>query len=455
MSSLSARLLSMLGGFKPLPPWVPHSPTAKQFAFLTVDAQEAMFGGAAGGGKSDALLMAGLQYTDVPGYTGLILRRTWSDLTLPGAILDRAHQWLGGRPEVCRWSAKHGRYEFSSGAVLAFGHLDTENDKYRYQGSEFQFIAFDELTQFSRTQYLYMLSRLRRLAGSTVPIRMRSASNPGGVGHDWVKDRFITAPGPRLFIPSKLDDNPHVDREQYELALAELDHVTRAQLRHGDWGIRPDGDLFKRAWLQARVDVAPECPRFRVRFWDLAATETKGGPELKARKAGDPDYTAGALLSWDNGRYVLEDLIAVRESPGEVEKLIRRTAEADSKLRSAEPLETLIEQEGGASGKFAIHHLLSSVLKGYLAYGVPSTGDKVHYARALSAAAEGGTFAMVRAGWNEEFVDEAAAFPLGAHDDRVDAASKALSRIAKRLRQGNTIGMPGQVGAGPRQQGIG
>ena len=75
--------------------WVPHSPTPKQAEFLACQAKEVFYGGAAGGGKSDALLMAALAYVDVPGYAALLLRRTFADLSLPGALMDRAHQWLG------------------------------------------------------------------------------------------------------------------------------------------------------------------------------------------------------------------------------------------------------------------------------------------------------------------------------------------------------------------------
>ena len=95
-------------------------------------------------------------------------------------------------------------WRFPSGASLSFGYLDTEADKYRYQSAEYQFIGFDELTQFSESQYTYMFSRLRRLKGSSVPLRMRGASNPGGYGHEWVKQRFITrrGEGGRIFIPA-------------------------------------------------------------------------------------------------------------------------------------------------------------------------------------------------------------------------------------------------------------
>ncbi len=230
-----------------------------QHAFLLLShlgVLEAFYGGAAGGGKSDALLLAALQYVDVPGYAALILRKTYADLALPGAIMDRAKTWLIGTG--AKWNENDKTFTFPSGARLTFGYLQTANDKYRYQGSEFQFIGFDELTQFDEADYSYLLSRLRKPSTgplADVPLRMRSASNPGGRGHKWVKRRLIERlPNPddpedtparcarRVFVPAKLSDNPSVDQDSYAQALAGLDPETRAQLLNGDWNARGPGD---------------------------------------------------------------------------------------------------------------------------------------------------------------------------------------------------------------------
>ncbi|MGV3724600.1 MAG: terminase large subunit domain-containing protein [Actinomycetota bacterium] len=275
----------------------PHAPTAQQSKFLELHCLEALFGGAAGGGKSDALLMDALQYVHVPGYAALLLRRTYADLSLPGALMDRARDWWS--PTAAKWRDNEKTWVFPSGASITFGYLETERNKYRYQGAEFQYVGFDELTQFSETQYRYLLSRLRRLKGSEVPLRMRGATNPGGVGHEWVKTRFglghgsdgqpLQCPDGRVFIPAKLEDNPHLDREEYEKSLAELDPVTRAQLRSGNWDVLPEGVLFQRGWFEI-VEAAPAGLRC-VRFWDLAATEAKAGT--------DPDWTVGVKLGVD------------------------------------------------------------------------------------------------------------------------------------------------------------
>ena len=246
--------------------YIPQQPTEKQQIFLDLNEErEVLFGGACGGGKSSCLLMAALQYAHVPGYAALLLRRTYADLSKPGALMDRAHQWLRGT--AAKWNEQKKQWKFPSGASLTFGHLENENDKYNYQGSELQFVGVDELTQLSQSAYTYLFSRLRRLKGSDVPIRMRAASNPGGVGADWVAERFVPegfTPAMarsqqvfwkeeidqsgrtirRAFVPATLDDNPYLDRAEYAESLNELDVVTREQLLRGDWQIRERGNIY-------------------------------------------------------------------------------------------------------------------------------------------------------------------------------------------------------------------
>lgn len=222
--------------------FIPHRPTIKQLAFLLLPTIEAFYGGEPGGGKSDALLMAALQYVDVPGYRALLLRRTYTDLSLPGALMDRAYQWLKGTTAI--WNSTKKTWTFPSGATLTFGYLETENDKYRYQSAEFQYIGFDEVTQFSETQYTYLFSRLRRLKGADIPLRMRSAGNPPMTAEGmWVRDRFVVNRSlDRPFIPAGLDDNPHIDKEAYLQSLAHLDEYTRRALF--DWFVAVEGLVY-------------------------------------------------------------------------------------------------------------------------------------------------------------------------------------------------------------------
>ena len=398
-------------------PWIPHDPTPKQAEFLLMPDLEMLYGGSAGGGKSDALLMAALQYVDVPSYAAILFRRTYTDLALPGALMDRAHEWLQGTG--AHWSERNKTWTFPSGATLSFGYLESENDKYRYQSAEFQFIGFDELTQFTEAQYRYLFSRLRRLEGSSIPLRMRAASNPGGVGHEWVKQRFIV--GDKPFIPASLDDNPHIDREEYIKSLIHLDPITREQLLKGDWTARETGNKFKREWFEI-VDSYPADARM-VRYWDLAATEPKPGK--------DPDWTAGALMAEKDGIYYIVDIKRTRATPQGVENLIKQTAELDGKK-----VTIYMEQEPGSSGVNTIDHYRRRILAGFAFYGNKTTGSKEMRANPVSSQAEAGNIKLVRGPWINDFLDEAELFPHGAHDDQVDAVSGAFEMLTRRIRIG-------------------
>lgn len=395
--------------------YCPHRPTPIQLDFLTEPAFEAFYGGAAGGGKSDALLMAALQYVDEPGYAALILRRSYADLALPGAIMDRAIEWLG--PTDAKWNEIDKTFTFPSGAKLVFGYLATHRDKYRYQSSEFQFVAFDELTQFEEPQYRYLLSRVRRLEGSNVPLRVRSASNPGGVGHDWVHRYFVDPGDPsRPFIPARLEDNPFLDTDEYDKALSRLDPITRAQLRYGDWSVRPEGGMFKRGWF--RIVEHPPMSARRIRYWDMAATVADTGT--------DPDWTAGAKVSRDpSGMFTIEHVTRLRDTPANVEQHIRTTADLDGVGTSIR-----MEQEPGASGKTVIDHYLRNVLAGFDFRGDRPSGPKIARAAPVSALAEQGLLQVVRGPWVDAFMDEAELFPQGAHDDQVDAVAGAVAGLS-------------------------
>lgn len=396
--------------------YVPHDPHPKQREFLNLTCREAFYGGAAGGGKSDALLMAALQYVHVRSYAALLLRKSYADLSLPGALMPRAEEWLGDTD--AHWNDKAKTWEFPSGATLTFGYMEHEDDKYRYKGSEFQFIGFDELTQFSEAQYRYLFSRTRRLEGSDIPIRMRSASNPGDKGHDWVKRRFIEegAEKGRVFIPATLDDNPSLDRAEYVESLNELDPVTRSQLLNGDWTARIGGSKFRREWFEI-VDARPATDVRWVRFWDIAATEPK--------KGADPDWTVGALLGRHvSGVYYVADVRRMRGRPGGVEDLVRQTAMVDG---TETPVR--MEQEPGASGVTVIDHYRKRVLPEFDFRGVRSTGTKEVRANPLSSQAEAGNVKFVRGPWNGDLLDELDGFPFGAHDDQVDALSGAFGEV--------------------------
>lgn len=379
--------------------------------------------------NSDALLMGGLQYVDTKGYAGIIFRKTYADLTKPGALIDRAKEWLFKFEDV-RWNEKDKKFEFFAKygphketiSILQFGYLENGNDKYNYQGGEYQFIGFDELTHIDMASYIYMFSRLRRLQGSPVPLRVRGASNPPDDDSGlWVKTRFIDE-GPakgRIFIPAGLDDNPYLDTHEYEQSLEELDPVTRARLRDGNWEIIRKGNMFKRDWFQP-VDTLP-IYRKKVRFWDMAATDAEKAK--KHNKSHDPDYTVGFLLSrWQN-TYYIEDIVRVRKSSAETEQLQKGTATADGYT-------TIIreEREPGSSGISVIDNKKRNLLVGYDYDEAHSTGTKTARAMGPSAAAERGQIKYLIGCRNiGDFFNEAESFPGGIHDDMIDGLSGAFA----------------------------
>lgn len=414
------------------PLFCPHKPGVRQTIFLLLDELEAMYGGAAGGGKSDALLMMASQYADVPGYAALLLRRTYAELAMPGALMDRSHQWWAGHPHGPVWNGSEKQWTFPSGASIQFGHIQHEVDKYRYQSAEFQLIGFDEATEFTETQYTFLISRCRRLSSgptSTIPLRVRAASNPGGIGHAWVKSRFIpevNAAGQRAlkydsetgqlrpFVPARIRDNPHLDQESYIASLKHLDPVTRERLLNGDWDVQVGG-MFSRLWFPIVPSrPLPNTVKKRARYWDLAATEEAPGK--------DPDYTAGLLHEFDNNHDLyLSNMIRGRWSPFGVEQRIIQTAQADGRN-----VPIYIEQEPG-SGSIGWIDTIVRKLAGYVVVPMPSRGDKAERAAPLASYAEAGHVKLVEGPWILDFLAEYEAFdPVtnkDLHDDQVDAGS--------------------------------
>lgn len=227
--------------------WIPWTPTVHQAAFLLLDGPEVLYGGAAGGAKSVALLMAAAQYADVPGYSAILFRRTFPQLSAAKGLIPLSHLWWSGT--AAKWSERDKAWTFPSGARIAFGHLQYEKDKYNHQGAEYQLVGFDEVTQFTESQVDYLSSRLRaplelsKRLGST---RLRATANPGGEGHAWVKERWVTGARPpeRVFLPAALKDNPHLDQEAYRKRLEKLPDVERRRLLNGDWNVEPGGPLW-------------------------------------------------------------------------------------------------------------------------------------------------------------------------------------------------------------------
>lgn len=234
--------------------WIPEKYraglTLKQAEFLAYEGRECLFGGSAGGGKTAAALMGAAQYVHRPDYHALIIRRNFAQLEKAGAVMDVSKQWWYGK---AKWNENKYKWTFPSGATVEFGHMDGPNAHFNFQGAVWTYCVFDELTQFPDfQQYTFLFTRLRREAGSDLPIRMRATSNPGGPGHQSVYKRFIdakTKTADAHFIPAKLDDNPNLDRAEYIAGMAEIDPVTRAQMLEGDWNA-VKGGRFLREWFR-------------------------------------------------------------------------------------------------------------------------------------------------------------------------------------------------------------
>ena len=282
--------------------WMPHP---RQRAFLASPAHEALFGGAAGPGKSDALLMEALRQIGHPEYRAILFRRTFPKLEAADGLIDRSLRWYTAYDGIYN-DTKH-YWRFPSGARIYFGHMQREEDKQQYQGAQYAFIAFDELTEFTQSQYEYLFTRNRVKKGIGLRAYTRAATNPGGIGHAWVKRRFITrdivdrvrwfalvrdhenkevdtevgrwfqnAKGhyvakSRSFYPAHFGDNPSLGDEYIRNLSSLSDEVERARLMEGDWDAEyKDGLIFdtwsSQAWpdgnVTAEAEYNPDLPLY-------------------------------------------------------------------------------------------------------------------------------------------------------------------------------------------------
>jgi predicted phage terminase large subunit-like protein len=367
------------------------------------------------------------------------------------------------------WDENRKRWTFASGATLTFGYLDNVRDADRYASAEFHFIGVDELTQFSEKQYLDLFARLRapaclrcefekqyylhremvhtrdvkgcvicadmklrrraadsskfpHLPAAHIPLRMRSASNPGNVGHSWVQRRFIArlgaTPGDRLFVPARLDDNPFINREQYVKSLLNLDPITRARILDGDWEARSSRGVLKREWFEV-VDTIP-AELSLVRYWDTAYQKTKTS-----------DYTVGVKYGISrNGIGHIVHIARTKATPHEVETFIANVASQDSRS-----IRIILQQEPGSGSALWIDSMRRGTLLGYSVESDAVRGSKFERSQPFRAAAEAGNVKILRGAWNDNFLAECEQFSPDEreyeHDDQVDAVCGAFNLITK------------------------
>ena len=424
----------------------------RQTQFLATTADIAIYGGAAGGGKSYGLLLDAARWIDKTNYRAVIFRRNATQHTNPGGLWDETMAimpHLGGRPISTRlkwvWRA----------AAIKLAHLERERTVYDHQGSQYAFIGYDELTHFTRKQFFYMISRNRSMCG--IKPYIRATTNPDADSWVatflawWINDdgfadperagvlrwfvnlndeltwadsrealiaRFAPLkvfPKSVTFIPASIEDNKilmNADPE-YLANLHALSHVERARLLDGNWKIRPSGGtLFRREWFEV-VPAAP-ADATRVRYWDRAATEDGG------------DYTAGVKISKaPNGVFYVEHVSRFQKSPHGVRTNIKNMASADGVTTVVG-----IEQDPGQAGKVEAQ-ALALHLAGFDVKIRTVTKDKVTRAKPTSAQAEAGNIKIVRGEWNEDFFVEIENFPDGAKDDQVDGFTGGVNLLTE------------------------
>lgn len=439
----------------------------KQEQFLACKADICLYGGAAGGGKTFGLLLSAIRHVKVRRFTCAIFRRVHSHIVLPGGLWDASNEifpHFNGLSHVTtrRWQfferpvSNAGRPAIDNTPLgcIDFKSMKDEKDKLNFQGSEICLLCFDELTHFTETQFWYMFSRARSTCG-IVPY-IRATCNPQSEGFvrdlvDWwidedgfpieersgvirymirvngeIKffDTLEEVPEQRramartfTFINSSVYDNQVLmDKDPNYIAnLESLPAYDRAQLLQGNWNVRIEAGMYFRAHWFMVIDELP-APLYYMsscRYWDRAATTPKDGI--------DPDYTVGLKMARYRDNYYVLDMVRIRETPMQVLEAIKRTASQDGV-----GCQIGLEQEAGASGIADCEYIRFNLM-GYNVKVCKAEKSKEWRAKPVSAASEQGRVYVMRAAWNKEFFSELQAFPLGAHDDQVDAFSGAFN----------------------------
>lgn len=308
----------------------PKQATADQ---LAAQVDELLFGGAVGGGKSHWLLAHFVAEMERhPGNRGLILRRTMP--RLKRSLLPRAEALLAGRATPNR---NDSTFTWPNGSVLEFGHVEHEHSVHNYQGAEYGVIGFEEVTEFLESQWEFLSTRLRAPVDGVRP-HMVGTTNPGGVGHRWVKQRWVKppaetvhdgTPGPghvwravpkvhgqepprRVFVPSTLDDNPALvarDPGYRDRMLASISNrALRQALASGDWDAidQIEGALWDWLWIEPHR-VEPGWTGPDAGAGGLTRVVVAVDPAASAKPGSDETGIVVAGKGADGRGYVLAD----------------------------------------------------------------------------------------------------------------------------------------------------
>jgi len=428
-----------------------------QEEFLATQADIAIYGGAAGGGKTFALLLEPLRHIDNPDFGAVIFRREAVQITSEGGLFDTSFQIymkVDGLPKL----SPYRMWRFPSGSTITFSHLHNEHDVSDWQGSQIPLIGYDELTHFSEKQFWYMLSRNRSMCG--IRPYIRATCNPDA--DSWVADLvswwidqdtgypilersgiiryFIrlddkmiwgdsrqellarhpaSLPKSFTFVPATLEDNVILNQQDpdYRANLEMMTRVERERLLYGNWKIKPSaGSYFPQTAIRI-IPTEPTDVKVWVRRWDLAATEPS---EVNP----SPSATASVVMGRrENGHIVITDGINLRNNASVIRSILLNTASQDrAKFKR---ITTVIPQDPGQAGKDQSASIIAH-LAGYKVKAVRETGPKETRAEPLSAQWQAGNIEIVDGPWVRDYLREMQVFPEGDHDDYVDASSGAF-----------------------------
>lgn len=337
-------------------------PQPQQVKFMQRPEWEALYGGAAGGGKSDALLAEALRQVHIPHYRAIIFRKTYPQLS---ELIDRSREIYKAAFPKARYNDSKHVWLFPSGAKIYFGSMQYTKDRTNYQGKRYDFVAFDELTHFTWEEYSYMFSRNRPGKEGT-RVYMRATTNPGGIGHGWVKDRFITAAEPltpiktdltvispdgkpitmhrkRIFVPATVFDNQELLKNDpnYLASLAMMPEAERQALLYGDW------DSFSgQVFSEWKNDPA----HYKDRHWTHVIDPFIVPKTWRIFRGFDFGYSKPFSVGWfavdhDGRMYRIAELYGCTGTPNEgvkwtVEQIaekIREVEESDPNLQGRRP----------------------------------------------------------------------------------------------------------------------
>lgn len=424
-----------------------------QERYLGTRADIAIYGGAAGSGKSFATILDPLRHAGRPGFRAVMFRRESTRLIGSGSLWEESEGIYPLTGAISRQSPVL-EWRWASGAKLELRHLQHEKDKHAHQGKQYAAIYFDEITEFTESQVLYLISRLRTTCGIRPYMRATCNPDPDSFVRRWIDWwigddglpiaersgvlRWFARDGDDMvwfgseaeaieaypdrrplsftFIPARLSDNPAGDPTYYDRLMA-LPRVERERLLGGNWDIRPTaGDYFQRGWFEI-VEAVPSNVVASVRAWDKAATSPSDANS-------DPNWTRGVLMHLHQDKSItIEHGESLRAGPHEVMGRMRAIASQDGR-----GVKIAIWQDPGQAGVVDVDATARELFPHAL-QAVRASKDKVSYASAWSPHAKLGRVRLVRGPWNDSFLRELEAFPTGAHDDWVDAASLGFQAL--------------------------